>query len=828
MRKLLLFLFSAILSAQAWGASGDLTKEQMAECEKALSFVIEGTSLATLGTKADLQETSSIILETRPFSDLFDANPEKNLFKQAPQLLMSAPQRMLSMVLQPGVEKRKIGYLGGRPIPYYPFFSSGTAATKGARVVGQIQSIADMMSALFTQARGDRSGAKIPLFWGPHGTGKSEIIDVFKSGAVNLSTNNPEYFYYSFSFKNLTEIEELKLLVQGRDKLLIHAPLDDSPLTLLPETVQQEILAQNSEAVKEKLKGIDPSPILKPDPMSEKIVRLLYQHYGRLLGRPLTVKEQLGVLAKHTELRRVVLGATSGSMPIIDVQGQDIDTNSLFMSPNPVVRALSQEGPSDIFSWFLNGKVFKGHGSAILFDEYFRNPGEFRDMLLRAFQSRVMSIGGAPDVSFDSFIIAATNTANLVDISSDAKGKAAVDRMKKIPMRWSVIPNEIVRTLIYMNRSSLYVQDLKPAEGTDPQWVLANNDLDKIVPIAESLSVGGVQSTDYRYRVQYGIGSNAIAISPLTLKYIAWVVASTRFETNQAKAVSKINGELQRILGSQIFRDETTRLKVFEGEQHIKPSELQDLNRAASILEEGDNGISARDAGLWLNEIINEARGRHNTATPELAVQVLNRMLDNKQIESGTDKEREKWRGLARTVAARILVPKLEGDVSKALSSQQRTVGAAYWEVLDMLIELDRDPSAKIYTSRRSGNAEKTIDSDLLKFVMTWFQEKDGIPLLTSTIAMFHTRTAGTPEAEVPHPDLLAAITAYYAQVATRAVNIAELAEVAATGDGSTEAKDMLASVLSNLHDLGYNEIAARQALSIIRSYRAGVQQVRQ
>lgn len=810
----------------------------------------KGSLLSRVSDSSRSDAAQHVLSERYSLMDLLAENPEENLAYQAPSIVMGSAQRMLAMIYSEGVKKTQLPWAQGST-NYFPFFSKGSDVTNGRRVVGQLTNIHAFVENVEAQARGDRSGSSPILFVGPHGTGKTEFLNVLANGAQNLTAAPDSPFRsYSYSWVGLENIPSLsrfveKVNVGGKEEVLpIEAPLNDSPFALLPEELQDLLVEMVEPKVKEMTNGMAPTPVTVPDPQSEHFRNEILSYYAEKKGGPLTVEEAVEALNKHVVVRRVIYGPKYGTMPTIDAQGNDIDVAGLFMAPNPIVRATSNKGPTDVMAWYLTGKILRGHGNAVLFDEFLRNPEELRDMLLRAFESRVLSIGGAPDVPFDSVMIAATNTANLNDVMEEPKGHAQIDRFELVPMRWPVAPYEVSKVLLYMKNKGLRQQQLgyveaEPAENEESESIfeekeqhpVAKGDIDVLYPLPETNQ--RLLGPDGRYRLWFGDGNDAVFVSPHTVRFMSYIISATRMETSQKRAQGL--GLNSKIIGSMEFRDPITRIRVLEGEKHITASERRELAEVTTLLKEGDHGISARDAGRWLTKTISTAKSREYgyTVTPALALKVFKQMIDDGAIQYSGYKERTRWLSLADQVVQKLLVPKLKSDVSAALAREERSVKSAYFDVLAELNALYEDPDARTFISSRN-NQEMAIDLQRMQAIEAHYQAKNGRPLDKAQIAMFHSRRVSpnrAAEDEEFHPELLEAIESYYADLTTRLASIDDLVEFAQSQQGNEETRSLYHSLLKNMKELGYNEQSAIMALKLtnqVQNHQAQVQQQQQ
>lgn len=790
-----------------------VAKDDLAKRTRPEDVKLDLELLASVSQYDKSDTISEILGERRSLMEFLVADTKRNIAVNSPFTIMNAAQRMLALIYSQGKEQVRL-QLTGEPIEVYPFFSSGRSITNGFRVVGNEKAIAEFVDNLKAQAKGDRSGASVILLVGSHGTGKSETLKLLGTGAEKLtSQTDAKYASYTFEWTNLGDIPELHRFIPSTTTngittySNIEAPLGDSPFVLLPSEIQSEVVKAARASATALIDGMTPSPFAEPDPISRFIRNEIIQHYAKVNGRQPNALEIVRLLDKHTIVKRQILGQNYGKMPLIDVQGNDIDVAGLFMAPNPVVRFAAGAGPAHPMAWYLNGKFLQGgHGTAVLVDEILRNNAEFQNLILSSFESRRISVGGAPTVQFDSVLIAASNTASLSDVKSDDRGAAFVDRFKITPMRWSVFPGEIAQLLLAMKGSELHQQSL-----ADEDAPIVKGNIDELLPRTQGASK--TQIPDYRYRLFFGEGPQKVQIAPHTLMMMAEIIAATRMEMDPAKAEKEVQG---KYLTSHLFRNPIDRLRLYEGAKpEVQPDEIRELTDAAILLKQGENGISARDAGRWLTEAITAAskdRAEY-TLTPGIVLKTFRSMLKTGSITYPSTKVRLQWEELAREVVSQLLIPRLNHDISRALANGDRVVNDAYFDVLEEIFALHTNPEAMTYMSPKTGQ-ETPIDRVRMQAVREIYQQRNGRALSISQISLFHARQNTTSDiGKVPDDALLDAVAAYHAALNTQIVGFPALVEYERTGTGSDDVKWAHQSLVSALQKMGYNKMAMRDAL---------------
>lgn len=768
-------------------------------------------------TKVD--QMSAIAAERYELVDFLRDDPAQNLAVRSPFNVMSAAQRMLSLVYSQGVERRRV-QVTGEEVLYYPFFSAGTPVTQGTRIVGNWKVISDLVANIESQAVGDRSGASVILLVGSAGSGKSEALKLLGRGAETLTSSTDERFAAStFFWKNLGEVPSIAKYFQiGEENgkpiyANLDAPIGDSAFVLLPTEVQNILVERASARASAMLDGRAPRPWRIADPISAFIRQEILLHEAQKRGHVLNPAEIVEALNHYVVVKRQVIGESFGKMPLIAAQGDNVDVAGLFMSSNPVMKLAYQLGPNHPLSWFINGKIMAGHGNAVLLDEVLRNPEMFRNMLLAGFESRNFATGGAPNLPADIVFIAATNSENLQALTGDGTSKAAIDRYKRTSMVWPVQPNLVGDTMLSMKGSELRMQKLV---GPDESAPIEMPDWGYIFPWMEGLD--RVVGPDGRVRLFYGEGQKKVEIAPHTVMMMAEIVAASRMETDPAKAAQLFNG---KIVDSQLLRDPITRLRFYEGEiPNVSADEVAELLRISTLMREGEAGISSRDAGRWFSDSLKYAQDpkRGYTLTPAIARRVFDSSLDSGAIAYPDNKTRETWRSLADQVIDFILIDRLNSDISRAMASNDRIVQDAYWDLVDEMFALALNPGAKHYQSSRTGQ-ERSVIHDRRIAVEEIYQRKFGKRLETGVIAIFHANRNGV--GGTPNEQLLNAVSEYYASLHSKVASLESIVEFERTGVGSEETRASHQSMSAALNAMGYNKVAFRSALLLVEERRA-------
>lgn len=759
---------------------------------------------------------AKLLSERRRLTDFLLEDDAENLAVRSPFTVMNAGQRVLSMIYAEGARKIRL-QMTGEEVTDYKFFSTGPEVTNGKRIVDAVKPTSEFVRNVKAQARKVRTGSSVPLLVGSGGTGKSEFLELLATAMEKkTSSSDPTFASYTFTWVNLEDIGSLHpfLISFTKDDRTafqdIEAPLGDSPFVLFPKEVQKVIVEKAAKSVGKITEGMKPRPFEPADPLSAVLRQHVIEHYAKLVGHDLNPLEIVQALDRHIVVRRQIIGPSYGRLPLIDASGNDIDVAGLFMSMNPQNR-FGAAGPSSPFSWNYSGKILNGHGNVVQFDELLRNPKELIDMLLGAFESRRLSVNGAPTVPFDALIVAATNTENLIEFANSGTGAAGIDRYGITPMRWSLFPNRIGELALVMNMKELYQQDLTVEDAP-----IVRGDINDLFPLVQGSDQ--IITPDHRRRVFLGEGPDRVEVAPYTLLLMAEIATATRLHTDETKAQRAIGNA--QILGNTIFRNPVDRIRLLEGRLAATAEEIRELSEISELLKEGESGISARDVARWLESAAEDARATTRTLTPGILLNTLRRKLTDGSVKSPSMKKRLEWLDLVEEIKLHLLLPRLERDVLTALANGDHAVKTAYAEIIEEMMAQYRHPGATSYQSTVS-KTEKTINVPRMEAVKQIYNDRNGRALSLTEIAVFHQGQGLVGNViAVPNEELLSAIQEYYANINFQASGLSSIIEYGNTGYGDDDVKMSHQALVGAMKSMGYNEVSIRDTLTMIQKMR--------
>jgi hypothetical protein len=232
----------------------------------------EPIMLSPIGTGEDF----SRLTETHSLLELVDPDPAKNLAYQHPSIVMRSAQNLLHLVQFRAPRRTRDSTYRLRPLALYPVFSDFIPEAGYRGIVGQLDAIDEIADYIKTLAHGQKT-SHVPQLTGPAGTGKTEALIVLDRLGANLAARNPDFYRYTYLFKNLKSIPELRYVPEN------FRTLPGSPYLLLPESYQRAVVQFAAPRVREAI-GTDPLPFELRDAQTQYIMDKIIAHMMRETG----------------------------------------------------------------------------------------------------------------------------------------------------------------------------------------------------------------------------------------------------------------------------------------------------------------------------------------------------------------------------------------------------------------------------------------------------------------------------------------------------------------------------------------------------------------
>ncbi len=799
------------------------------ECESAVA----SESLMGPSSEINTYDRDAIRTESHLLTSLIEKDPAKNLVYQHPFIIMNAAQRLHSFNNKHRpIKVVKSGFAGGIG-DLYPLYQSSLPENDGEYIEGHYDTVRTLVESIAAAARGDGSASKTVTLVGGAGTGKTKFLEIFSAVGKYNTSRIPKFYMYSFEWKNLKEIKNLRAVLDYLPELDgdISAPLQipfyQSPIALLPKEYLPQVVGMASDKAVQ-LSGVLPTPVTILNPQNQFIRDAVVDHYAARLGKSrLSPEEIVKALTQYVNIKRHVL-SDNGRTGKIGYQGTEIDWAGLTFTENPMIKL--KYGSSHPFAYHYDGALLTA-GDIICFDEFWRNPESFRDFTLDLQENKILQRGGSAKINLDVVIFAASNKESLKKATGgDGTQTAQVDRSRTEWMQASVDPQEITRTMLPMKSkflSDFFMVPLRPvsealqdSNGIDAAPIAA--DLNKLYPL-RTLTSDPYPSPDRRFQLFYrtGPGREPVLISPWSLAYMSYVVAATRMVTDIKKA-EDIGRQYGVTANSQVFRDEVQRLKALMGQTQMQAGTTQDLKTLSSYLEEGSEGVTTRDAAsIWLTESINAAQrdGNDNTITPTLVRNVFVDLLPKPQgLKPKNNQERLRWLRLLDRIALEMIFPEIRGDFHGAVAEGVEDMNAVYSEFVSEIFALSGDDKAITYENE--AGQVVNINMDRMREVRELYLRNEGMSLPIQNIMQISSvvgNSSGNGNSIRRHTPLLRVLKEYYSKAVMQNISISHFAKVAKSGIGPRAELDKFDNFSRAMRlTFGYNKRATLDALNLL------------
>jgi predicted Ser/Thr protein kinase len=474
-------------------------------------------------------------------------------------------------------------------------------------------------------------------------------------------------------------------------------------------------------------------------------------------------------------------------------------------------------------------------------DEFFRDDEGFRDQALNLIEEHAVRRGGAPEVMLDTLVVGASNYESIDKAIAAGNALAHLDRTYRVRMPYLLNPILEAKNLLMMkNSKTVLMQELgstfaSHSSDDNTAVLLAKQpkssqvgpvpaDLDLLFPLPKSGEA--MQGPDHRYKLWFDIGPSMtpVHLSPHTLMYIAMTVSGSRLVTDPQLALKY--GE-KGVIKDAAYRDVFTRLQILMRQYtSINASDLNDLRSLSNDLNEGDFGITERDAAnVWLTKAIAEAQRPENgnCLTPDLARKVFLQMLERKAIRYPDLKTRMRWTQISDEMMTKYLIPSVRNDVNTALGAGLGAVNGIYDEIFQEILALSLDSKATTYQASNGENRQ--INQKRLEEIQDIYRHTQHRDFAYGEVTAY-ALTTKTGENK-RHLGLLSAVKAYLAKRATELVTFDDIQRFSETHDGSSEVRQRASEISHVLsHELGYCDRCMKSALMLSRQASSRVEQV--
>ena len=733
-------------------------------------------------------------------SDLMKTGSDNPILSH-PALVLNSAQKYFQLLRlgTPRVVKDPVFRVND--VRVFPIFADDIGAKLGRSIVGQYTALGSAVDHISSLARGERGG-KLFAVIGPSGTGKTELFYVLNATREKLGRVDPNFYEFSFVWKNLQGVPALKGLVPtaGGEVIFneISPDMSRSPFTLLRPDMQEKAMAGIRSELEASL-GFSVFEWTKPAPKDEEILKIIFAHKVKEIGSgtktvdDITPAEYLEILEEF--VRIVPRKKFDVKDSIIRPQGPNPNFANLLVDQN-AMRALFYPNDSTL-SWNYTGKILQQDGGALVIDEAPRNETEVLNILLDLAQNNIAEADG-PAVELDVVIMTTGNDESIVSAREDGDLLAYIDRSNINPMRLNLHPHEISKTAVLMLGAENFMMRSLTEKGTK----LEPFDINKAYPLPNS--EGMLEGLYRRYAVYYKVGesSDPILISPHTLEMLGLTAAVTRLVIDPA-VFKGIQGEFEKI-GAQhnYFLRPIDRLKLILGLDNANMAVRTEIAKFSQLAKEGEKGISSRDTQTWLKASLDLAiQQGFGVLTPEILDTTFNKLIDQGTIEVPSNNIRADWKRRYRSVKIDMILPALRRDIEEIVAGHGQRALRLYQTIVSELVAQAEDSAIEVWHPDHQGSPQP-INKERLDAIKAKYKELHGREF-SSGFLMAHFSKASREE---PHRELLDAVEAY---ITDNELDIADTAkEVIAFYSGesvSPEIERKVSAIEADLSEYGYD-----------------------
>lgn len=742
---------------------------------------------------------------------------QDNFVAENPFWMADASSLYLAMLKKSGKMLVKDPLSTSEPFYIWKGVHNGGMESSGLRVVGQFKAVSQTVAAI-------ESGL-FPLLLGGSGTGKSEISKVMQQIGSYRAKHDESFKLYKYQWKNLEAIPKLRkerIVRVEKDELpdgtrvntyVYRETREESPVTLLPESIRDRLYEISSAKI-EEVSGRQTFQEPERSKQNDYIYKAILAHH---IDDIKTDDDIVKIIDNYVDVKRF-----APSHIVLDNQPDEVNWATILGDIDPMSSLkLSQSHP---FYYQETGKMVQGHLGSIFLDEILRNKPSFLHGMLGVINDGEVNQAGY-QVKFDSVLLAATNNESLAEVEKKGNLGAFIDRSARISYQADLRPYVVANTLLYtgtrMDKGlKIYERKLELDEyGSNPnEFVHSNiNNLFPILPEEE----GGylpLQEAAGNYAVRFGHGDSAVDVYPHLIEAYAAFVAMTRYEISP-ETIGKVSADEKfGVAGHQIVRNPVFRSQFMMGKKKDFPYEfMAELELLSGRLDEGDAGISAREAWIVFSKMLTIARkpANKNVLTKEIMYSVLKEELgkgsQNRPFKKNSDKEiTMKWQRLLDMYFNDVLVSEIRKDILSAIGGGVvDNVNKIYSDIVLEIIAITKSPTNRANKFKDGKGQSLSIDFERLEKIQEIMNRSGSHPLVFERVAEQHQRMqinedTGEFITSAHYQPLMEAINVYYANKAVEASGLTSPAQLSE-----------LAEVLTERY--GYPESTIPSTLSLIK-----------
>ena len=752
----------------------------------------------------------------------FFAEPENNIAVKHPATVVTSSQLLAAFINHIPSYNAIDPLYGVDKVRIYPSFHGESPHTGNKFMIGQYAAIKELVDFINNGASGSREG-KAPLFLGPGGTGKTELVLILTMLANSIVKESDVFKRFTFEWINTDKIPGLKPLTASfRGENLVSSVSEDmrrSPFVLLRSDIQQDVMQQFSQDIANTL-GFAPIPWTNANPKMEKIIEAIFEHeYPQIRSREYSIDDlskeaYMNTLSKYVRIVEIKPAKEDAAISIVRSMPENPKYDQLFTRQN--LSRMMYYQTDNALLYDLTGQVLQTDGLAMVLDELFRNDPGLLDILLEVIQNGVVATDVGPAIRMNVVPVMTSNDESMDRAKENAALKAFIDRLIIIPTRWNLHPREIEKAIVALHGLDTF----KMRKLSEPHAKFTSIKINEVFPLPTNERNKALEGANGRYVLSTTHLGKEIIIAPHALELMGLATAATRFVTD-AKQMDKYASSLNHLSAHrQFYSNVKSRLDLILRKASAPNAVLKDLNKVRTLLREGEKGISSRSTKRWFEKAlaiaVEEGTG---VLTPLMVERAFEELMNGSELDAGELNLRNKILQNFSIVRDQMIIPDILKDVQTIVSGDGDRAARTYDSLVQDLIA--KAQLQKAGSSTEDGSFHAGIDEKRIEAVSRKYYEIHGRQFEVNFLLRFIDSSASNSIGSLRDPELLEAVQAYLTEGATSiADDIDMLTEYYRRGQNGDPRMERIAQEAeARIDQLGYTQNSFASALYMLQKF---------
>ncbi len=476
---------------------------------------------------------------------------------------------------------------------------------RGGEDGGGIDKLADK---LYNAAEKKGAHKRLLLMLGPVGAGKTDASKKLVEGFEEY-TKTDDGRMYSFRW---TDLDSDKVPGQHPDDREIEAPMQQSPLLLLPGEKRDEVVSGLNEELDASY-ALDLDQNLTPE--SEFYRDQLVQHYMEESDEEMTEYEALQeVLDNHVEVTPLIADENKGQAVATFEPKKPKNQDEKDLTGGTDLSRVGNYGEGDPRAFEYAGALNKANRGIFSGEELLKLDTEFLYNFLEATEDSTIKPKGQPLMDLDTVILGRTNMAEFKDKQGTEEMEAFNSRMNRIDFPY---------VIEYGEEAKIYEKFIENSDGD--------------VALADD---------------QFDPEEHEVNIEPHTLDMASMFSVATRLEDQRRGTVS----------------DLLEKVKAYNGDlDDVDVKQLREAGEEDSEHGEGMKGITTRyiEDQLFAAMRDSEKRGEEHVSPLKVLSYLENNLEENASI---LDSDYDELQGLIGDIREEEFKERAVEDVRQAMA----------------------------------------------------------------------------------------------------------------------------------------------------------------